>query len=105
MTGLAFHGGDDESGNVFVVETKAPAGTMLESHRHAHGHLSVLVSGTADVTVDGVTRRLTGYQMITIPADTTHEVQAVTDIIWLCLWAADIAPVDLAHESLKLVNL
>jgi len=61
--GLAFMAGTRKRGNVFVVETKAPAGTVLESHRHRHGHLSVLVSGTADVTVDGITSRMTGYRM------------------------------------------
>ena len=100
---ITFHGGGDES--VFVVETITKAGTMLQSHQHAHSHLSVLASGTADVTVDGKTERITGYKMISIPANTNHKVVAVTDIIWLCLWADDIAPRELAENSLKLVDV
>lgn len=100
---IQFFGGDEESGEVFVVETKAPAGYVLESHKHSHAHTSVLVSGEADVTVDGVTTRYNGYNIITVPKDTFHKVEAVTDIIWLCLWAGDLAPREQAEESLKLV--
>jgi len=102
---IQFHGGDDESGNVFAVETVAEAGYLLESHKHEHSHMSVLVSGTADVTIDGVTERMTGYRLVTIPKDTVHKVQAVTDVVWLCLWAGDLAPRKLAEESLKLVKI
>jgi quercetin dioxygenase-like cupin family protein len=101
---IKFHGGDEESGNVFAVETVAEAGYLLESHKHSHSHMSVLVSGTADVTIDGKTERMTGYKLVTIPADTFHRVVAVTDIVWLCLWAGDIAPVEQAKESLKLIK-
>ena len=101
--GISFHGGDEESGNVFAVETKAQAGYLLESHKHEHSHMSILVSGEADVTVDGVTERMTGYRLITIPKNTQHKVVAVTDIVWLCLWADSLAPKELAEESLKLI--
>jgi quercetin dioxygenase-like cupin family protein len=100
---IQFHGGDADSGDVFVVETIAPAGHLLESHQHEHSHLSVLVSGTADVTVDGKTERMTGYRMVSIPANTVHKVQAVTDIVWLCLWADALAPKKQAIDSLGLV--
>jgi len=101
--GIRFHGGDADSGDVFVVETIAPAGHVLESHQHTHSHVSVLVSGAADVTVDGKTERMTGYRLVTIPANTVHKVQAVTDIVWLCLWADSLAPKQQAMDSLKLV--
>lgn len=99
---INFHGGDD-SGEVFVVETLAEAGMVLESHKHEHAHLSVLVSGTADVTVDGKTERMTGYRLVAIPANTVHKVQAVTDVVWLCLWADSVAPKEQAIESLRLL--
>lgn len=100
---IRFHGGDEESGKAFIVETVAEAGYVLESHKHEHAHLSVLVSGEADVTVDGVTERMSGYRMVTIPANTVHKVQAVTDIVWLCIWAGEDAPIEQAKESLRLV--
>jgi quercetin dioxygenase-like cupin family protein len=101
--GIKFFGGEEADGNVFVVETTAPAGHMLESHVHPHAHTSVLVSGTAIVTIDGVEQELTGYCTATVPANTRHSVYAKTDIIWLCLWAGDLAPRQLAEESLRLV--
>jgi quercetin dioxygenase-like cupin family protein len=100
---IQFHGGDAESGNVFAVETRAEAGYLLESHVHGHSHMSVLVSGVADVTIDGKTERMSGYRLLTIPANTHHRVQAVTDVVWLCLWADRLAPKEQAEESLKLV--
>lgn len=101
---IRFFGGDSESGDVFVVETKAEAGYLLESHVHDHAHTSVLVSGEADVTIDGKTRRLSGYSIVTVPEKTFHRVEAVTDIVWLCLWAGDLAPREQAEASLKLVK-
>lgn len=101
MIGIQFHGGEDDGG-VFVVETRADAGTVLESHKHSHAHTSVLVSGTADVTIDGKTERMFGYRIVTIPANTVHEVRAVTGVIWLCLWADHLAPKEQAIESLRL---
>lgn len=100
--GIKFHGGDAESGDVFIVETVAQAGMLLESHQHEHSHSSVLVSGTADVTIDGKTERMSGYRMVSIPANTVHKVQAVSDIVWLCLWADSVAPKEQAMESLRL---
>ena len=102
--GIQFFGGDDDSGNVFVVETVAKAGQLLESHIHEHAHTSVLVSGTARVTIAGVEELMTGYRIVTIPKNTMHKVEAVTPIVWLCLWAGDLAPRELAEDSLKLVD-
>jgi quercetin dioxygenase-like cupin family protein len=102
--GLNFFGGDEHSGNVFAVETKAEAGMLLESHKHEHSHMSVLVSGTAEVTIDGKTILYSGYNLLTIPKDTQHKVVAVTDIVWLCLWADSLAPKEQAIESLNLVE-
>jgi quercetin dioxygenase-like cupin family protein len=98
---IKFHGGGDNE--PFIVETIAPGGCLLESHKHKHAHTSVLVSGCADVTVDGITRRFDGYSIVSIPADTVHSVLAVTDIVWLCIWSGDVAPIDQAIDSLKLV--
>lgn len=103
--GIQFFGGDDEAGNVFVVETKADAGQVLESHIHEHAHTSVLVSGTARVTIAGVEEVMTGYRLVTVPKNTAHCVEAITPIVWLCLWAGDVAPKDRAIDSLKLMDL
>ena len=101
---IQFFGGDEDSGKVFVVETKIDAGYLIGSHKHRHAHTSVLVSGIADVTVDEVTTRMTGYKLVTIPKDTTHSIAAVTDVIWLCLWADDQVSSEEAKEALELVK-
>ena len=100
---INFIGGDEEHGDVFVVETRADAGYTLGSHKHSHAHTSVLVHGIADVMVGDDIRRYNGYNIIVVPAGVPHEVTAVTDIIWLCLWASDKAPREEAEESLKLL--
>ena len=101
---IQFFGGDKESGSVFIVETKINAGMFVNSHKHKHAHSSILVSGTADVTIDNVTTRMTGYKLVTIPKDTTHMVEAVTDVIWLCLWAEDEVSQEEAKEALEMVK-
>ena len=100
---INFIGGDEEHGDVFVVETRADAGYTLGNHAHSHAHTSVLVHGIADVTIGGETRRLHGYNIVVVPAGVRHEVTAVTDIIWLCLWASDKAPREEAEQSLALL--
>lgn len=101
---VRFHGGDAESGNVFAVETVFPPGLALASHRHPHGHLSVLAKGTAVVTVGGVSTRMTGPCVVSIPPDTEHQVAAETEVVWYCLWAADLAPMDEAINTVKVVE-
>lgn len=100
---IKFHGGEFD-GDVFIVETEAEAGYLLESHVHEHSHRSVLVSGQAEVTIDGVSSVMTGPKIVNIPANTQHKVQAITDIVWLCIWAGDVAPMEQAKESLRLVK-
>lgn len=102
--GINFHGGDAQSGDVFMVETKACAGHKLDQHTHDHPHLSYLVSGEALVNVDGEDVRLTGPCPFVVAAGKVHSVSAVTDIVWLCLWDAKLGIQEQANESLKLVK-
>lgn len=104
MNNIRFIGGDEDDGDVFIVETTLDRGHKLGSHVHRHPHMSVLVSGTAIVTVDGESRELSGYNVIRIPANTTHEIEALTSVIWLCIWADHLAPREEAFKSLALVE-
>ena len=101
---LSIIDGSEENGNVFVVETKAESGAKLTSHKHSHSHLSVLVSGVAEVDIDGKKTVYSGYNIITVPKDCVHEVKAITDIVWLCIWDSDLAPREEAENALMLVN-
>jgi quercetin dioxygenase-like cupin family protein len=84
---ILFHGGDKESGEAFIVETRAPAGWRFEQHKHDKPHLSYLVSGSAMLIVDGLSQVLKGPVMTTIEANKVHEVCALTPMVWLCIWA------------------
>jgi quercetin dioxygenase-like cupin family protein len=102
---MLFHGGDTDSGDAFVVETRAAAGWQLEQHTHDKAHLSYLVSGSAMLTVDGISTVLHGPKMITVAANKVHDVAALTDIVWLCIWAADPDIMQEATDSLRLVKV
>jgi hypothetical protein len=101
---INFHGGDAESGDVFMVETHAPAGYKLTQHSHEKPHLSYLASGRAGVEVDGVCVDHIGPCVLTIAAHKVHAVYARTDITWLCLWAGDEEIEKQARGSLKLLE-
>jgi quercetin dioxygenase-like cupin family protein len=101
---IRYFGGDEQDGKVFVVETRVEGGLVLESHQHDHAHTSVLVSGKARLTIDGVVQELEGYQIVTVPAKTQHTVEAITDIVWLCLWADEVAPRAQAAQSVGMAE-
>ena len=77
------------SSGVYAKETLIPAGMALVQHKHAFDHLSVLASGTVQITVDGVTKTVTGPACLTIEAGKHHGVKAVTDPVWYCIHATD----------------
>ena len=104
-TEINFHGGDAESGDVFMVETHAPAGHKLTQHAHDKPHLSYLAQGTAIVEVDGIRKSYIGPAVLTIAAHKVHAVYAVTDITWLCLWATDEEMQAAAREQLKVLEV
>lgn len=90
---IVHHFGDNE----YIKETRIEAGVELEQHKHKHSHLSVLVSGIASVTVDGVTTKYEGYCTLLIGAGKAHKVVAHTDCVWLCVWGTtekDINKID-----------
>ena len=64
---------------VTVVHWDIKAGAELPEHSHVHEQLSSLLSGEFDMTVDGVTRRMTPGTVAVIPSNAVHSGQAVTD--------------------------
>lgn len=77
-----------------IVESHIEAGTELEQHKHKHSHLSVLVSGKAAVTVEGVTTEHDGFSVMEIAANKNHKVKAINDCVWLCVWGVSVHNVD-----------
>ena len=86
MTDLIAH---HFGGGVYAKETHIPAGMILVQHKHAHDHLSYLVSGSVEVAVDGVSRTVCAPACLTIAAGKHHGVKALSDSVWLCIHASD----------------
>lgn len=76
-------------GGVYIKETHFKAGDWGEKHTHSFEHLSVLVSGRVQLTVDNVSVELVGPQILTVQADKIHQVKCLTDTVWLCCHSTD----------------
>ena len=87
-----------------MVQTVAPAGMRMGKHVHDKDHLSYLAAGTAKVYIDGTPHMMAGPCHVLVGAGKEHEIEAVTDIVWLCLWGSDEGMQELAKESLKLIE-
>lgn len=83
-----------------MKETEIPAGTSLAQHAHDHDHLSYLARGRVLLTVDGLSRELAGPVGLTIEAGKVHEVHALTDAVWLCIWATECTDPERVDEAL-----
>lgn len=82
---LGVGGAHHFAGEVYCKESRLPAGSAIGKHVHDFDHLACLVSGSAEVFVDGTVTVYEGYRMLLIEGGKYHEVRAVTDVIWLCL--------------------
>lgn len=81
---------DHWGGKVYAMVSHIPAGRALTQHIHPFEHLSWLSAGTVRIKVDDIETVEVGPIMLTIPAHKQHEVIAVTDVIWLCLWGEGV---------------
>jgi quercetin dioxygenase-like cupin family protein len=82
------------AGGVYVKQTRIPAGTVLVQHKHLHDHFSYLVSGSVELELNGVRRRLDAPQALEVVAGEYHGVKALTDAVWLCIHATSCADID-----------
>lgn len=87
-------------GGLYCKETHIPHGVWLRQHSHKFDHLSILLSGTVQVHVDGKIERYTGPALLTIPAGKEHSVVAVSDAVWACLHATDETDPDHVDKAL-----
>ena len=79
---------DDGSG-VYIKKTSMLTGARLPMHEHTYTHKSVLASGRA-VLRKGVSEiPLAAPAIITIGRGEAHEVEAVTECVWLCIHASN----------------
>lgn len=88
------------SSGVYAKETRIPKGMILVQHKHHYDHLSILASGTVELEVNGLRSTITGPTCLTIEANMHHGVKALTDCVWFCIHATDIADPDKVDEVL-----
>lgn len=81
-------------GGVYAKETLIPAGASLIQHAHKYDHLSILAKGIVELTVDGESRMVHAPACLTIQAGKHHGVKSLTDAVWYCIHASDVADDD-----------
>lgn len=79
------------AGGIYMREQKLDAGGKVEKHEHPYDHLSFLCSGSAIVSVDDDIQYMEGPCALEVKAGKRHQIQAITDIIWLCIHAESVA--------------
>lgn len=77
-------------GNVWIAQNVLPkAGMKVKQHSHVHDHASLLVSGSARVSISGSEpKEFKAPTFIVIKADFDHQFEALEDnTIWYCVFA------------------
>lgn len=82
------HMPDDGSG-VYIKEVVIPAGVVLGMHAHSFTHKSALCSGRVRLTTDGCARELNAPVVLHMPQGVSHQIEALTPAVWLCIHATD----------------
>lgn len=76
-------------GGMYIKETHFKAGEWGKKHTHSFDHLSILVAGKVQLTIDNVSVEIEGPQILTVKADKVHQVLALTDATWYCCHATE----------------
>ncbi len=63
--------------DLMIVRVVFEAGAVGKAHQHPHRQASYVESGAFDVTIDGVTQRLTAGDTFFVPANLVHGVVAL----------------------------
>lgn len=76
-----FHGQMLHLQNFTFAKWRIEAGSQLPEHAHEHEQLSHVLSGTFEMTVDGVTQRCEAGGVVSIPSNVAHSGKAITDCV------------------------
>ena len=88
------------SEGLYAKETHIPANSWLVQHAHSYDHLSILVKGSVELTVNGETSVIHAPACINICANTHHGVKSLTDVVWYCVHATNCTDIDEIDEVL-----
>ncbi len=96
VTGIKHH----FSAGVYVREATLLEGQEVETHEHVYDHFGILGRGSVIVDLDGEMAVRHGPCVIEIKAGKKHSIRALTDIVWFCVHATDVADPEKIDEVL-----
>ncbi len=73
-----FHGRFIHSDNVTVAHWHVDQGASLPAHAHPHEQITIITTGTFEMTVGNETRRLEAGDVVVIPGHVPHAGTAIT---------------------------
>ncbi|MHB9838524.1 hypothetical protein Q8F57_027220 [Paraburkholderia terrae] len=88
------------SAGVYVREMTLGLDGEVETHEHVYDHFGILGSGSVIVELDGEMAVYHGPCVIEITAGKKHSIRALTDIVWFCVHATDVADPEKIDEVL-----
>lgn len=97
--GVVHHFGDDGSG-VYIKETRIPKGVRLGMHEHTFTHKSALVSGSVVLRIPDKEQEIHSPAILTLCQNVPHEIEALSDAVWLCIHATEENDPDKIDHSL-----
>jgi len=74
------------AGEGYAKVFNMPAGTTIGQHAHRVNHFATLMLGRVVVKCDGVSKEYLAPATIMIRSYARHEIKAITESVWACLW-------------------
>ncbi|PXX15842.1 hypothetical protein C7399_109177 [Paraburkholderia tropica] len=88
------------SAGVYVREMALTREGEVLTHEHKYDHFGILGSGSVLMDLDGELSVHNGPCVIEIKAGKRHGIKALTDIVWFCVHATDVADPETIDEVL-----
>ncbi|MFT4068921.1 hypothetical protein [Paraburkholderia sp.] len=88
------------SAGVYVREMCLAADHEVQTHEHIYDHFGILGAGSVIVELEGEMSVHHGPCVIEIKAGNKHKIRALTDIVWFCVHATDVADPEKIDEVL-----
>lgn len=65
--------------NVMVTWVEMAPGSLLPEHRHDHEQISLVVEGTLELTVGGITRTMRKGDVAIVPSNVVHSGRVIDE--------------------------
>ena len=87
------------AGNIFIRPIRLPKGEQIDGHKHNFDHVTIVFSGTVHVqTSDGRDQTFTGPAFFLVKKDVTHQIEAITDAHFWCVYSHRNAQGEVVQE-------